>query len=396
MIICSPHVSIAPESSSGGEVYEREVLKHVALLGVRVDIILPGRAPCWNDVPNWHIHRTWLPRGFRWYVSNLVFPRYIKQVYDQQPFDLLRVHSLRFVGPAALWARRRYRLPVPVVAHHHHLDRNWLNPVIERRVIEACDLVTTDSQSSREQLARELQVDTSHVAVVYAGIAREFEPQPKDERLGAELGLEGRKILLFLGGLKPRKNVGLLLDVFRNVVAEMGDDDALSRSSRTCRGDPSRRDSASEVRLLIAGSGGEEKVLRRRAGELGLADKVVFAGYVPEADKVRFYNLADVYVHPSSLEGFGMTAGEAMSCGKPVVATAVGSLPEVVADGETGFLVPLGDRRQFAERIVTLLQNDSLARQLGEAGRRRVEALFRWEMVARRLADLYQQVLSSY
>jgi len=371
MIVCSPHVSIAPESSSGGEVYEREVLKHLALLGVRVDLILPGRASCWTDVPNWHIHRTWLPKGFRWYISNLVFPPYIKRVYDQQPFDLLRVHSLRFVGPAALWARRRHRLPVPVVAHHHHVDRNWLNPLIERRVIEACDLVTTDSQFSREQLARELQVDIGHVAVIYAGIARRFMPQPKDEQLVARMGLDGCRVLLFLGGLKPRKNVGLLLEVLRDIVTEMGD----------------------QVRLLIAGSGSEEKALRRKAKDLGVASQAIFSGHVPEADKVRFYNLADVYVHSSNMEGFGMTPGEAMACGKPVVATAVGSLPEVIVDGETGFLVPLGDRRRFAERIVTLLQNESLARQFGEAGRRRVEALFRWETVARRLVDLYQQVL---
>lgn len=238
-------------------------------------------------------------------------------------------------------------MPVPVVAHHHHVDRNWLNPVIERRVIEACDLVTTDSQFSREQLARELQVNTSHVAVVYAGIARRFEPQPKDERLAARLGLKGHKILLFLGGLKSRKNVGLLLEVFRDVVAEMGD----------------------RVRLLIAGLGSEEKALRRKARDLSIADKVVFAGYVPEADKVRFYNLADVYVHSSSLERFGMTASEAMSCSKPVVTSRVGSLPEAVADGETGFLVPPGDRQRFAEHIVTLLQNEAPARQLGEAGR---------------------------
>jgi len=371
--ICSPHVSLATESSSGGEVYEREVLKHLALEGVQIDLILPGRALCWANVPNWHIHRTWLPKGFRWYVSNLVFPPYIKRVYDQQPFDLLRAHSLRFVGPAALWARRRYRLPVPVVAHHHHVDHNWLNPVIEKRVIESCDLVTTDSQFSREQLARELQVDIGHAAVIYAGIAREFEPQQKDERLAADLGLAGRKVLLFLGGLKPRKNVGLLLEVFYDVVTEMED----------------------RARLLIAGSGSEEKKLRRQAKELGIADKVIFTGYVPEADKVRLYNLADLYVHPSSLEGFGLTTGEAMSCGKPVVATAVGSLPEVIVDGKTGFLAPLGDRRRFAERVVTLLQDEPLARQFGEAGRRRVEALFGWERVARRLVELYGQVLDN-
>jgi glycosyltransferase involved in cell wall biosynthesis len=238
-------------------------------------------------------------------------------------------------------------------------------------VIEACDLVTTDSQFSREQLARELQVDTGHVSVVYAGIARKFEPQPKDEQLVAELGLEGRKVLLFLGGLKPRKNVGLLLKVFCDVVSQMG-----------------------QVRLLIAGSGSKEKALRRKARDLSIADKVVFAGYVPEADKVRFYNLADVYVLPSSLEGFGMTAGEAMSCGKPVVATEVGSLPEVIVDGETGFLAPPGNWQQFAEQILTLFQNEPLAQQFGQAGRRRVDALFRWEMVAQRLVDLYRQVLT--
>jgi len=300
-----------------------------------------------------------------------VFPPYIKRVYDQQPFDLLRVHSLRFAGPAALWARRRYRLPVPVVAHHHHVDRNWLNPLIERRVIEACDLVITVSGFSRRQLAEELNVDVSHVAVVYNGISRSLKPQARDRALAEKLRLDGCKVLLFLGGLKPRKNLPFLLEVFSNVAAKLGD----------------------EVRLIIAGSGSEEKGLRRKAKDLDIADKIIFTGYVPEADKAKLYNLADVYVHSSSLEGFGMTAGEAMACGKPVVATAVGSLPEVIVDGETGFLVPLGDRRRFAERIMALLQNESMARQFGEASRRRVEASFRWETVARRLVDLYQQVL---
>ncbi len=371
MIICSPHVGIAPESSSGGEVYEREVLNHLALLGVRIELILPGRALCGADVPNCRVHRTRLPKGFRWYVSNLVFPAYIKRVHERHPFDLLRVHSLRFVGPAALWARGRYHLPVPVVAHHHHLDRNWLNPVIERRVIRASDLVITDSQFSRGQLARELRVDTSHVAVVHAGIGRQFEPLPKDERLLGGLGLRDRKVLLFLGGLKPRKNVGLLLDVFRHVVTELGD----------------------QVRLVIVGSGSEEKTLRRKARDLGMAGQVIFTGYVLESDKVRFYNLADVYVHPSRLEGFGMTVGEAMSCGKPVVASRAGSLPEVVAEGETGLLCNPDDPADLAQAILRLLGNPSLARAMGKAGLERVERMFRWEQTARRTLALYRETI---
>src|SRR5437867_13279948 len=73
-------------------------------------------------------------------------------------FDRLRVHSLRYIGPAALWARARYRLAVPIVAHHHHLDPGPLNAVIEKRVIDACDHVITVSEFSRRQLASELGV----------------------------------------------------------------------------------------------------------------------------------------------------------------------------------------------------------------------------------------------
>ena len=374
MVICSPHVGIAPESSSGGEVYEREILRHLATLGAHIELILPGGAPCWTDIVNWRVHRTRLRSGFRWYVANLVFPPHIGRVYRAQPFHVLRAHSLRFVGPATLWARRLYHLPVPIVAHHHHLDQSWLNPVIERRVIMGCDLVVTVSEFSRQQLAEDLGVDVGHVSVVYNGISRELHPMPRDAALARRLGLEGRRVVLFLGGLKPRKNLPMLLDAFGLVAFEWNDD----------------------VRLVIAGTGTEERALRRRTEALGIGDKVVFTGYVREADKARFYSLADVFALPSSLEGFGLTAGEAMSCGKPVVASRVGSLPEVVTDGETGFLVPLGDHQGFASRITALLRDGALSRQMGEAGRRRVESSFRWESAAQQTLDLYKHLVHEF
>jgi Glycosyltransferase len=166
--ILSPHCGIAPESGSGGEVYERELLKDLASLGEECHVLL-ARGKSHERVPGLTIHPVWPPKGLRWYVTPFVWPRYIKRVWDAQKFDVLRAHSVRFVGPAALWARRHYGLPVPVVTHHHHLDPSPLNPVLEKRVIEASDCVITDSQFAKRQLAEELGVRTDHVRSSTAG-----------------------------------------------------------------------------------------------------------------------------------------------------------------------------------------------------------------------------------
>ncbi|MEK7444415.1 MAG: glycosyltransferase family 4 protein, partial [candidate division NC10 bacterium] len=174
--ICSPHCGIAPETTSGGETYERELLVRLGRDGVRCEIILARGKPHPEGVPNWTIHRFPIGRGLRWWVAPTVVPRAIKRVHDTVGFDLLRVHSLRYIGPSALWARRRFALDVPVVAHHHHLDRSPLNGLIEKRVVEGADAVVVGSEFGRRQLAEELGVRTDHVSVVYYGVDAVFAP----------------------------------------------------------------------------------------------------------------------------------------------------------------------------------------------------------------------------
>src|SRR5207247_1427088 len=151
MRLCSPHCGLAPETTSGGETYERELLVRLGAAGVRVEVILARGKPHPPSVPNWTVHRFAIGRGLRWYVAPLVVPPAIRRVHAAVGFDLLRVHSLRYIGPAALLARARYRLDVPVVAHHHHLDPSPLNRLVDKRVIERCDHVITVSEFSRRQ-----------------------------------------------------------------------------------------------------------------------------------------------------------------------------------------------------------------------------------------------------
>src|SRR5438874_1990181 len=345
MRICSPHCGISPESGSGGEVYERELLKDLAGLGAECAVLLAAGKPYPGRVPGLEVHAVWPPKGLRWYVTPFVWPRYIKRLWDAQPFDLLRAHSVRFVGPAALWARRRYRLPVPVVTHHHHLDPSPLNGVLERRVLAASDCVVTDSEFARRQLAEELGLTTDHVRVVYCGVGPGYAPGPRNVALARRWRLEGRRVLLSMGPLIPRKNPLFLVEAFAEIQRAIG----------------------GRAVLVWVGAGPLRAGVEARARALGVAEDVILTGYLPEADKIPMLNLADVFVFPSRLEGFPLAPQEAMSCGKPVVAFSVASLPEMIEDGGSGFLVPRDDRAAFGERVVPLMSDEPLRAPLAAA-----------------------------
>ena len=373
MRVCTPHCGVDPETTSGGETYERELLKRLGALGVTLDIILARHKRVPDGVANWVVHRLRMGRGLRWPVAALVLPPAIRRVYVETRFDLLRVHSLRYIGPAALRARRRYGVDVPIVAHHHHLDADWLNRWIEGPVMRNVERVITVSEFSRRQAIGELGVPEQRISVVYDGVDAKFVPGPKPRWLLDRFRLEGKPVLLFLGGLKRRKNLSVLLDAWRIVATERPD-----------------------TQLVLAGSGPELDTLRAQAHRVAPAGGVHFAGYVPEAEKVDYYNLADVFVSPSALEGFGLTVAEAMACERPVVVSNRGSLPEVVAAGEGGFLCEPADAAGFAHAALGLLGDERLRQKFGAANRARVERLFRWERAAAEVKRIYEEVLDGW
>jgi glycosyltransferase involved in cell wall biosynthesis len=371
--ICSPHCGVNPETTSGGETYERELLVRLGRAGVRVELILARGKPHPEGVPNWTVHRFRIRRGLRWYVAPFVVPGAVKRVHDQVGFDLLRVHSLRYIGPGALWARRRYGLDVPVVSHHHHLDPSPLNRLIEKRVIQASEHVITVSEFSRRQLADELGVAVDHVSVIHNGVDERFAPGPRDAALAERLGVGSRPTTLFLGGLKARKNIDLLLGVWPRVLALVPG-----------------------AALLIVGTGPLERALRQKAADLGLGGSVIFCGRVAEEDKVRYYRIADLFVSPSSLEGFGFSVAEAMSCGLPVLVANRGALPELVGGGVGAAVIDPEKPREIIEGVAGFLRSHERRAEGGRTNRARVDALFRWDRAVSRVREVYGETLARW
>lgn len=370
MRICSPQLGIAPNATLGGEVYDRETLTELSRLGVEVEVILPAGLPVPDDVP-WRVTPVPVRKGYRWFVSNLVFVPYIAQVYRRQPFDLLRVHSLRFTGLAALWARTIFRLPVPIVAHHHHVDPDRWTRTVDARVVQRAERTMTVSEFARRQLIAELGAPPARVEVAYNGISATFRPDPT--RWTANTEANRPKTILHVGSLIARKNLPLLLHAFQQVAQAV-----------------------SNCRLVLVGRGPEEAALREEVTRLGLDAQVEFAGFVTDAEKLVWYRRADLLVSASKMEGFGLAVGEAMACGLPVVVTNAGALPELVVDGESGLVAPVDDPAALVATMVRVLANPALAASLGQAGAQRIESHFRWSMTAERTIDIYQQEIDNW
>src|SRR5207249_11011217 len=123
-----------------------------------------------------------------------------------------------------------------------------------------------------------------------------------------------------------------------------------------------------------------------RVAELGLAERVVLAGYVPEADLVLLYNLAEAFVFPSRYEGFGLPPVEAMACGTPTITSDAASLPEVVGDAALTF--PPDDTAALAGLIERVAGDPGLRERLGRAGLER-SARFTWRETARRTERVF-------
>jgi len=282
---------------------------------------------------------------------------------------------------------------VPHVATVHSLEplRPWkaeqlgggyaVSRWCERTALEAAEAVIAVSREHRNDLlAVYPDVDPDRVTVIGNGIdADEYRPDPGTdivERNGVD---PSRPYAIFVGRVTRQKGLTHLLDAAAHI-----DPDA---QLVLCAGAADTPELAAEI---------EAKLERVRASRDGV---VWIERMLQRQEVIQLLSHATVFVCPSVYEPLGIVNLEAMACETPVVATAVGGIPEVVDDGTTGLLVPLDpdpDRfaRDLAERINRLLADPEEGRRMGEAGRHRAVDEFGWRAIAEQVAALYERLVS--
>ncbi|NIA29399.1 MAG: glycosyltransferase [Actinobacteria bacterium] len=149
-----------------------------------------------------------------------------------------------------------------------------------------------------------------------------------------------------------------------------------------------------EIKLLIIGDGDYRRELERRAGALGLGDRVKFTGYVSQEDKVKLLNRVWLVVNPSPKEGWGLTVIEANACAVPVIAADSPGLRDSVVDGKTGVLYPYGDINGLGNEIIQLLENEQKRNQLALQARKWAEK-FSWDESARKAMEIIGRIVNS-
>lgn len=366
MRICSPHCGAAAGSASGGEAYEHNLLAALGAVGDRVHCLMARDKTAPERT---QIHRLPIGRGLRWPVAALLFPRAIRRCWRTCGFDLLRAHSVRFTGPACLLARRRWQLPVPVVAHLHHLDPSPLNRHLELRVLLGADLVIVDSDFVRDQLLD--LTPEAKVRVVRPGVADRYRPDPEAARRWAWPG-NARVVVAAVGHLIERKDPMLALRVL----------DLLRRAGYGER-----------IGLVWIGEGPLRGSMQAQAERAGVGGMLRLLGRVDERTKLAVLNRADVFLHTSSLEGFALAPQEAMACGKPVVMRLAASAREMVPEG-AGFL-GLGSA-DLAHALMRLTDEPTLRCRMGTAAQSHAERHFGWQRTVDGVRAAYEEAIVAY
>ncbi len=242
---------------------------------------------------------------------------------------------------------------------------------VERETMLLADLIIASSPHEREAMVRFYEAPRDRIRVVPCGVDLSlFRPLDIGESR-KKLGLNGEKVIIYVGRVEPIKGLDLLL-----------------KSAAIMEG-------REALKVLIVGGNlsQEEEVqkLKDLADELGVANITEFVGIVDQKHLPMYYSAADVCVLPSHYESFGLAALESLACGTPVVATRVGGLPAVVQHGRNGYLMPWRCPEPFANSMEVILYSEGLQRSMSVEARKRAEGMG-WENVARETLQLYSLV----
>lgn len=359
----------------GSGVVATELGKELAERGHEVHFIsyaLPIRLTL-NDRIHFHEVEVLTYPLFEYPPYDLVLATKMAEVMTKNELDILHVH---YAIPHSISAHLAQQMltdrKVPFVTTLHGTDitlvgndRSYLP--ITRFGIQVSDAVTAVSRYLRDRTIQEFGVTCPIEVIPNFVNCAVYEPRP-DPLLRGRFADPDEGLLIHISNFRPVKRLEDVVTVF-------------ARTRSRCR-----------AKLLLVGDGPERPKAERIADTLGVQDDVVFVGKQSEMN--RLLAIADVLLLPSSQESFGLVALEAMASEVPVVSTNIGGIPEVVRDGQDGYLFDVGDVDSMTNACVRILTDADLRQTLGQQARAHARERFASENIVKQYEELYSQTIS--
>lgn len=360
----------------GSGIVGSELGKELAARGHTVHFIsssLPTRLTELNERVRFHEVEMMSYPLFEHQPYTLALATKMAKVAETENLDLLHVHYAIPHSISAILARESLKpnrsLPVITTLHGTDItlvgaDRSYL-PITRYGIVQS-DGVTAISHYLKEATKEIFQFDDIEVIPNFI-CQGEYARHPVAE-LRSSLAPKGEPLLVHVSNFRPVKRPVDCVEILARV-SEKGID----------------------TRLIMVGDGSERTNVEHRARCLGVHEKCVFVGKQPNI--VDYLSAADVLLLPSEQESFGLAALEAMACEVPVIASRVGGIPEVITDGETGFLSEVGDVEKMAEDAARLLNDPTLRRGMGKRARESAVSRYRTDIVIPKYIEFYERVL---
>lgn len=314
--------------------------------------------------------------------------------------DIVHCHTW-YTHMAGVFTRELLQVPLILTTHSLETHRPWkieqlgngyfLSRWIETNAYKTADGVIAVSEQMKEDVIEAYGVAPEKVKVIHNGIDPEFYKPTFNNDLLMELGIDPAiPFVLFVGRITRQKGISQLISAAKYFNKDC--------QVVLCAGAPDTEEIAKETEELIA------DLCAEREG-------VILISEMLPRDKIKvLYSHARVFACPSLYEPFGIINLEAMSCETPVVGSHVGGIPEIIVEGESGYLIPLESisrtdfnpaqpeafQKAFAAKINVLLEDEALATKMGKSGRERVLKQFSWESIAKTTFNYYQEVIARF
>jgi len=361
----------------GSGIVGSELGKELAARGHSVHFIasaLPTRLTELNERVHFHEVEMMSYPLFEHQPYTLALATKMATVAEEENLDLLHVHYAIPHSISAILAREslkpQRRLPVITTLHGTDItlvgaDRSYL-PITRYGIVQS-DGVTAISHYLKQATKEIFHFDDITVIPNFV-CQTDYQRQP-DSALRKSLAPEGEPLLVHVSNFRPVKRPVDCVEILARV---------LQKGIKT--------------RLVMVGDGSERTNVEHRARCLGVHDQCSFVGKQPRI--VDYLSVSDVLLLPSEQESFGLAALEAMACEVRVIASRVGGIPEVVTDGETGFLSEVGDVEKMAADAANLLANDTFRTDMGKRARESAISRYRTDVVIPQYINFYEQVLA--